>query len=69
MFFYIRERFYMKIVNFENYKKSVNKLDGMAQIDMSKINSVFPQNFDETIREKMKKFFEVADGGNPEWNV
>ena len=40
----------------------------MAQTDMTKPNSVFPQNADNSIADKMKKFFDVADG-NPDWNV
>lgn len=59
----------MKIVDFESFKKSVNKLDAMANIDMTKPNSIFPQKTDESVADKMKKFFEVADGGNPYWDV
>lgn len=58
----------MKIVDFESFKNSVNKLDAMAAVDMTKPNSVFPQKKDESVADKMKKFFEVADG-NPSWNV
>lgn len=59
----------MKIVDFDSFKKTVNKLDKMAQVDMTKPNTVFPQKTDETVADKMKKFFDVADGGNPSWNV
>lgn len=56
----------MKIVDFESYKKYVNSLDKMTQNDPAKININF--NFDDNISDKMKKFFDIADG-NPEWNV
>ena len=41
----------------------------MAKTDMTKPNSVFPQKEDKSVAEKMQKFFEVADGENPSWNV
>ena len=41
----------------------------MAQTDMTKPNSVFPQKEDKSVSERMQKFFEVADGENPSWNV
>lgn len=56
----------MKITDIESYKKSINKLDSMAQGDPSKI--VINFKTDESISEKMKRFFEVADG-NSEWNA
>lgn len=53
----------MKIVNFETIKEKVNKLDAMAQIDLTKINTVFPQNDNgKSVSERMKIFFSVADG-------
>ena len=57
-----------KIVNFDLIREKINKLDAMANSDMTKHNSVFPQNKDKSVSEKMQKFFDVADG-NPEWNV
>lgn len=61
----------MKIINFETIKEKINKLDSMANVDMTKPNSIFPQKDDDkrTVTEKMQKFFEVADGENPSWNV
>ncbi len=59
----------MKIINFEAIKEKVNKLDAMANVDMTKPNSIFPYKEDKSVAEKMQKFFEVADGGNPSWNV
>lgn len=59
----------MKIINFETIKEKVNKLDAMANVDMTKPNSIFPHKEDVSVADKMKKFFEVADGGNPGWNV
>lgn len=59
----------MKIVDFNSYKNSVNKLDAMANGDITKPNTIFPQKADESVADKMKKFFEIADGENPSWNV
>ncbi len=59
----------MKIINIETIKEKVNKLDAMAKTDMTKPNSVFPQKEDKSVSERMQKFFEVADGENPSWNV
>lgn len=59
----------MKIINFETIKEKINKLDSMAQTDMTKPNSIFPYKDDKSVAEKMQKFFEVADGDNPSWNV
>ena len=59
------------IINFETIKERINKLDAMAtQVDMTKPNTFF-QKHDEkqTVAERMSKFFDVADGKNPEWNV
>lgn len=58
----------MEIVDFNSFKNSVNKLDTMAQVDMTKPNSVFPMKEDESVKDKMQRFFEVADG-NPSWSV
>ncbi len=63
--FFIDEREnFMKIVDFESYKRSVNKLDAMASDAAPKLNTVFE---DEMVADKMKKFFDVADG-NSIWN-
>ena len=59
----------MKIINIETIKEKVNKLDAMAKTDMTKPNSIFPQKEDKSVAERMQKFFEVADGENPSWNV
>ena len=59
----------MKIINIDTIKEKVNKLDAMANVDMTKPNSIFPYKEDASVADKMKKFFEVADGGNPGWNV
>ena len=59
----------MKIINIETIKEKVNELDAMAKTDMTKPNSVFPQKEDKSVSERMQKFFEVADGENPSWNV
>ena len=59
----------MKIINIETIKEKVNKLDAMAKTDMTKPNSVFPQKEDKSVSERKQKFFEVADGENPSWNV
>ncbi|CCY63435.1 MAG: hypothetical protein ACLSA2_05405 [Candidatus Gastranaerophilaceae bacterium] len=53
----------MKIVNFETIKEKVNKLDAMAQTDLTKINTVFPQNNNgKSVSERMQIFFSIADG-------
>lgn len=67
--FLIGERdFFMKIVDFESYKKYVDKLDSMAQTDMTKPDLVFRfDKKDESVAEKMQKFFDVADGNG--WKV
>ena len=53
----------MKIVDFDSYKKSINKLDKMAQVDMTKPNTVFPQKDErKTAEEFFSKFFNIADG-------
>lgn len=70
MFFYIQEREnIMKIEKFDAIKEKINKFDSMAKTDMTKINSVFPQKENLSVSERMKKFFDVADGKNPSWNV
>lgn len=58
----------MKIVDIKTFKNAINKLDNMAQDEPSKIMINFHQK-DEGVSEKMQRFFEVADGGNPSWNV
>ncbi len=58
----------VKIINFDAIKEKINKFDAMANVDMTKPNSIFPQGKDLSVSEKMEKFFEIADG-NPDWNV
>lgn len=59
------------IVNFNTIKEKINKLDTMAsQVDMTKPNTIFQKNDEKlSVTERMNKFFEIADGKNPEWNV
>ena len=66
----MRERKKM-IVNFNTIKEKINKLDTMAsQVDMTKPNTIFQKNDEQlSVAERMNKFFEIADGKNPEWNV
>ena len=61
----------MKIINFETIKEKVKKFDSMANVDMTKPNTIFPHKDDDhkSVAERMQKFFEVADGENPSWNV
>ena len=58
----------MKIVDFKSFKDAVNKLDTMAQVDLTKPNSVFPEKQEVNLSEKMKNFFDIADGSNHSWN-
>lgn len=59
------------IVNFNTIKEKINKLDTMAsQVDMTNPNTIFQKNDEKlSVAERMNKFFEIADGKNPEWNV
>ena len=58
------------IVNFNTIKEKINKLDTMAsQVDMTKPNTIFQNDEKLSVAERMNKFFEIADGKNPEWNV
>lgn len=57
----------MDIINLDLIREKVNKLDSMAKTDMTKINSVFPQNENISVSERMKKFFSIADGDG--WKV
>lgn len=57
-----------EINNIVDFKTYINKLDNMAsQVDMTKPNSVMPQQNDKSVSERLKKFFDVADG-NSIWN-
>ncbi len=56
----------MKIVDFKSFQKAINKLDNMTN-PTDKPITIF--NNDISIQEKMKKFFEIADGGNSDWNA
>ncbi len=51
----------MKIVDFESYKQSINKLDAMAKPVTPKLNPIFSE---DTVSDKMKRFFDVADGNS-----
>ena len=55
------------IVDFNSFKSAINKLDKMAQTDMTKPNTVFPQK-NESVQDKFQRFFQIADG-KPEWDV
>lgn len=59
------------IINFETIKERINKLDSIAnQTDMTKPNTIFQKNDEKlSVAERMKNFFDIADGKNPEWNV
>ena len=57
----------VKIINLDLIREKINKFDSLANVDMTKPNSISPQKSDD-VSDKMKKFFEVADG-NPDWNV
>lgn len=60
----------MKIVDFNSFKNSVNKLDSMAQVDMTKPNTVFPQKEDKSsAKEFFDNFFNIADGNKAHWDV
>lgn len=49
------------IINFESIKNSVNKLDKMAKSVTPKLGPIFS---DDSIADKMKKFFDIADGNS-----
>lgn len=51
----------MKIVDFETYKRNVDKLDTMAKPVFPKLDIFF---HDESVSDKMKKFFDIADGNS-----
>ena len=57
----------IKIIPFDIIKEKINTYDEMANVDMTKPNSIFPQKSDKSFAEKMQKFFDIADG-NPDWN-
>lgn len=58
-------------IHFDTIKEKIAKLDTMAnQVDVTKPITIFQKNLEKpTVGERMNKFFEVADGKNPEWNV
>lgn len=58
-------------IHFDTIKEKIAKLDAMAsQVDVTKPITIFQKNLEKpTVGERMNKFFEVADGKNPEWNV
>lgn len=49
------------IINFESIKKSVDKLDAMAKPVTPKLNPIFS---DDSVSDKMKRFFDIADGNS-----
>ena len=51
----------MKRVDFESYKKSVDKLDAIAKPVTPKLNPIFS---DDSVSDKMKRFFDIADGNS-----
>ncbi len=59
----------MKIINIKEIKETINKLDSLANVDMTKPNTIFPQNRDKSVKERIEQFFQVADGKNPSWNI
>ena len=59
----------MKIVNIDVIREKIEKLDSMAQTDMTKPNTIFNSGEDKSVKSRMQRFFEVADGENPSWNV
>ena len=68
-FLYMREKSNMAI-HFETIREIINKLDTLAnQVDMTKPNTIFQPKEKPSVAERMNKFFDVADGKNPEWNV
>ncbi len=56
-----------EINNIVDFKTYINKLDEMAQVDMAKPNSILQQENGNSVSERLKKFFDVADG-NSIWN-
>ena len=50
-----------KITDIKSFIQSVEKYDAMTQDTTPKLNAIF---VDEKIADKMKKFFNVADGGS-----
>ena len=58
----------MKIVDFDSFKKAINKLDSMTQDNPAKIKIDFPKSEHKNAKDFFDKFFSIADG-NPEWNV
>ena len=58
-------------IHFDTIKEKIAKLDAMAsQVDVTKPITIFQKNLEKpTVGERMSKFFDVADGKNPEWNV
>ena len=55
------EREIMSIVDFESFKNRVNKFDAIAKPVTPKLNPIFS---DDSVSDKMKKFFDIADGNS-----
>ena len=51
----------MSIVDFESFKNRVNKFDAIAKPVTPKLNPIFT---DDSVSDKMKKFFDIADGNS-----
>lgn len=57
-----------RINNLVDFLGYINKLDAKAsQVDMTKPNSIMPQSSDRSVSERLKMFFDIADG-NPSNN-
>lgn len=58
-------------IHFDTIKEKIDKLDMLAnQVDLTKPNTIFMKNTEKlSVAERMKNFFDIADGKNPEWNV
>ena len=59
----------IKIIDFQSYKDAINTLDKFVGEENSQNITINFSNHDKDIAKRMENFFEVADGGNPEWNV
>ena len=59
------------VIHFNTIKEKIDKLDALAgQIDVTQPITIFQKNLEKpTVGERMSKFFDVADGKNPEWKV
>ena len=58
----------INVVDLQSFKDAINRFDKLTPEDINKITINFSYK-DKDIAKRMEKFFEVADGGNPEWNI